>query len=341
MEINNLMIINSSLLLVSLIIFFFKGSENEVKDHFKKVDQVLWVVKDIEMVIAKWTNLGFTQVIEFGQVDAKCRKSGKKVKIKLAKANLGGANITWIQSIDTNSVFSDFHDEYGETAMSIIHRLESSESLDHEIDRLESLGVSILEDISVVTEQGICHYVLMNTKMEGKYILGYTYGTDDLKIIQELTADNRHSMQLNQYAFAIKEAESVSQYWQKFGFPALDLRIPELNDKVYYGKPANYDLKQGWQKHGTIDYEWCIPVKSPTVYEDHIKKHGEGIHHLAFKVDDIHEVFRDYKSKGFVISMAGTWGEKDKPGSGIFAYVDLESAGGLSLELLWNYKESR
>lgn len=75
------------------------------------------------------------------------------------------------------------------------------------------------------------------------------------------------------------------------------------------------------------------------VYEDHIQRHGEGIHHLAFMVKDMDKVIDDYTSRGFVVSMGGTWGEKGKPGSGRYEYIDLEKAGGLTMELLWSYSE--
>jgi hypothetical protein len=335
------MVTTISVLFIYIFSILIDGSDYGVKEHLKTVDQVLWIVEDLESITDHWANLGFTQVVEFGTVDANCSKSGLTTKIKLAKANLGGANITWIQTLEEFSIFSNYKQEYGEGAMSLVHRLESKESLENEIARLGSLGISVLENISIVSEHGNISYVLMDTKKEGKYILGYTYRADELSIVGELSTENSHDMQLNQYAFAVRDAELVSRYWQKIGLPAFDIRAPELNDKQYYGKPANYELIQGWQKHGNIDYEWCIPVKPPTVYEDHINKHGEGIHHLAFQVDDIDKVLNDYLSKGFFVSMSGSWGEMDKPGSGVYAYIDRKSSGGLSLELLWNYHKSR
>jgi hypothetical protein len=101
---------------------------------------------------------------------------------------------------------------------------------------------------------------------------------------------------------------------------------------------VDHDLIQGWQKHGDIAYEWCIPVSTPIVYDDHIKKHGEGIHHLAYAVKDMDKVLNDYRSKGYVVSMGGTWGEEGKPGSGRYEYIDLEDAGGVTMELLWSFE---
>jgi len=70
-------------------------------------------------------------------------------------------------------------------------------------------------------------------------------------------------------------------------------------------------------------------------------RNPEGIgnlHHLAFTVDDMDKVLEDYESKGYVNSMGGTWGERDKPGSGRYEYINLEDAGGMTMELLWNFK---
>jgi hypothetical protein len=123
------------------------------------------------------------------------------------------------------------------------------------------------------------------------------------------------------------------------GLPPLEISHPELGSPMYYGEPADHELIQGWQRHGSIAYEWCIPVKPPIVYEDHINLHGEGIHHLAFSVNEMDPVLDDFRSRGFVVSMGGTWGESGKPGSGRYEYIDLEQTGGVTMELLWNYRE--
>jgi len=35
--------------------------------------------------------------------------------------------------------------------------------------------------------------------------------------------------------------------------------------------------------------------------------------------------------------MSGGWGERGKPGSGRFAYMDAHSLGGVDVELLWSF----
>jgi len=61
----------------------------------------------------------------------------------------------------------------------------------------------------------------------------------------------------------------------------------ELTDLKYRGKPADFDMRLGWQRHGNVVYEWIQSLQGPDVYLDHMKVHGEGSHHLAFDVTDM------------------------------------------------------
>lgn len=324
-----------------LIVFFFISCQKDqlaVPEHFKQVDQVIWVVEDLDNVMSHWRNLGFNQVIDLDTLNAEVKSVDTKIQLRMAKANLGGAHITWIQPLEQNSILGRFNSGYRDGAMSLVHRLSDRQLLLEEVERLSILGVDQLEEIIISTPEGDLNYIFMDTRDQGKYILCYTYGNVDSRFFGELTAKNLHQMKINQYAFAISDPEPVSDFWEKIGQPEFQINYPELGDMHYYGQPTDHELIQGWQRHGTVAYEWCIPVKPPIVYDDHIKDHGEGIHHLAYTVNDMDKVLEDYELKGYVNSMGGTWGEKDKPGSGRYEYINLEDAGGVTMELLWNFK---
>ncbi|HZK60431.1 MAG TPA: hypothetical protein VFC41_00055, partial [Anaerovoracaceae bacterium] len=102
------------------------------------MDQVIWVVNDLNKVIENWKELGFQQIELLGNVTVTNQKK-KKFDVKMAVANLGGAHITWIQPISGNSVFSDFHDSYGDGAMSLVHKLNSKARLQDELERLKEI----------------------------------------------------------------------------------------------------------------------------------------------------------------------------------------------------------
>lgn len=331
----------NKLVLLTGLCFLISSSKNihGMPECYKEVDQVIWVVSDLENTIKNYQELGFNQVMNLGEIDVSCKIENQEATVKLARANLAGAIVNWIQPMEGNSLFHNLLKEHHDAAVGLVHRFSDKKEQNLESKRLNELGIKVLEKVTLHTPKGDLDFTFMDTEEKGKYILGFTNDHDPMDINKNLSSDNRHNMKLNQYAFAIRNPDPVSDFWEKMGFPAFQINYPELDNPIYYGEPADHELIQGWQRHGTIAYEWCIPVKPPIVYEDHIKKHGEGIHHLAFSVDDMDEVLDDFRSRGFVVSMGGTWGEKGKPGFGRYEYIDLEEAGGLTMELLWNYKE--
>lgn len=208
----------------------FLPNINNVKktpEHFKHVDQVIWVVADLDEVIERWKELGFKQIEILGNVTATTQKN-KQFDVRIAVANLGGAHITWIQPISGNSVFSDFHDSYGNGAMSLVHKLNSKARLQNELERLKEIGVEVLDKLSFLTPKGKLDLTFMDTQKEGKYILGYITEETSDDIHAGLTAENRHNLKLNQYAFAINDPEDISKFWSKVGFPEFQINHPEL-----------------------------------------------------------------------------------------------------------------
>ena len=327
------------LLLSGLLVLIACTVRSEgIPECYKHVDQMFWVVSDMDKTIENYKKLGFNQFADLEIVQIESEKSKSKSTARLVRANLGGAQVNWIQPMTGNSIFHEFIKSHGEGAMSLVHRFPAKQEMKQELKRLSNLGVGVSEKVTIHAGAAEMEYVFLNTAQKGKYTLGFVCENQGMETFADFVAENRNGLKLNQYAFAILDPEPVSEFWFMLGLPELEIRHPELGAPMYYGEPADHDLIQGWQRHGDIAYEWCIPVKPPIVYDDHIKLHGEGIHHLAFSVADMDQVLDDYTDQEFVVSMGGTWGEKGKPGSGRYEYIDLEEAGGVTMELLWNYK---
>lgn len=313
-------------------------SKAQLPDNYTHVDQIVWVVDDIEQVIEKWELLGFNQIISLGLLELPNQKvKGKPIdiKLKMALAKLDKAKVIWIEPISNGNVFSAFKSKHQQGALSLMHRFQDSASFIAEVERLKNLGIPVIQQGTVSLPGGEFEYALMDTYMEGKYTLGLVYGAD---LHQDLINQSPFDATFTQYAFAVSQAEKVSDFWEKVGFPTIEITHPEVREKRYFGKYHDFAMDLGWQRHGDIVYEWCIPLKPPTVYEDHIEKYGEGIQHLGFQVADIDQAIAQWSSRGFAVSQSGAWGEKDQPGSGRFAYINTDRYGGVAIELLWNFK---
>ena len=68
-----------------------------------------------------------------------------------------------------------------------------------------------------------------------------------------------------------------------------------------------------------------------------LEKRGQGIHHIAIRVDDIRAVLADFKAKG-----ARLIDQEPRPGAGgcLVAFIHPSSTGGVLLELVQRSNES-
>lgn len=324
--------------LLILVVLIAHTSYSQINPVYKEVDQILWVVEDLKSVKKGWMEIGFSEIEELKKV--KLTSHGlkdDKGTIKASIAHIGGAKSLWIQPVSGETIFSRYLNKNGQGAVALIHKVENDDDLHNLIQQLARVNIGKIATYTLETKTGNLRYTIMDTKEKGKYYLGFVI--DERTGNSAFNGKNELNMRFSQYAFAIEDDVPVSSFWASAGLPILDITHGTVRDKQYYGRAADFDMKLGWQRHGTITYEWIIPLKPPTVYADHIRMHGEGIQHFGFNVSDIDEAIIFFEQKGYKISMSGGWGEEGKKGSGRFAYVDLAKIGGMTIELLWNFKE--
>ncbi|MBN1416180.1 MAG: VOC family protein [Bacteroidales bacterium] len=328
-----------SVILLSMVIL--TNSYPQAPELYNKVNHLLCVVEDIRTVKKNWQQLGFTQIKDEGEITilSAFSEEGEAIRGKMAIGYLDDAIVVWIQTSKRGSPFSDYMHTSKEGVYSLVYAVDSKKSLKKEAQRLKEMDINILDNLEIRTSHGKINYYLFNTAKNGKYVLGFLLSGDAEKLFDpEKDGSNLHNLKFAQYAFAIADETAVSDFWYEFGLPDLTVTHDSIHDKTYYGNPGVFDIKLGWQRHGDIPFEWCIPLQGPNVYEDHMETHKEGLHHIAFETEDIDNILADYKAKGFVVSQSGGWGKKGQPGSGRFAYLDPKGLGGITIELLWNYR---
>jgi len=304
---------------------------------YEQVTSVNWVVKDIDQVAAGWARLGYPLLQDFGEVTLPLRYRGepRTAVVRVAQASFAGLPVIWIQPVSGKSAWADALEARGEGVVSVNYSVASGEALDAEVARLEGLGVGVLQTLEVDAGEGPLRVAYMDTTGEGKYVLGLTSG--QLPRPPKTAPVSTFGPRLSQYAVVVKDLGAVSAYWEKLGFPAMDVTHPTLTDLQYHGQAGAFDQKLGWHRHGTVTWEWITPLAGPTVYQDFLDTCGEGFHHLAFDVPDMDVATAAWAAEGFPIVQSGGWGEKGQPGSGRFAYADTTSIGGTTIELLWSH----
>ena len=91
-------------------------------------------------------------------------------------------------------------------------------------------------------------------------------------------------------------------------FRVIDWPPAERSDiqKNYYGKPTEFTARMAFTELGQIELELIQPVSGKSIWADFLEKHGSGIHHIRFNVDELDPVQGYLEGKGIVPIQYGT-----------------------------------
>ncbi|MDD4369447.1 MAG: VOC family protein [Oscillospiraceae bacterium] len=132
---------------------------------------------------------------------------------------------------------------------------------------------------------------------------------------------------------------SKRQYALLFGCPEPDSQDAGSYDVTrtqIQGQPAPgagcrmafFNLSPG------VQLELIEPNDQPSVWRDHLDQYGEGIHHLAFSVDQADPVIRQLQETfGARVEQEGHYAD----GSGRYTYLDLQAQLKCRIELLESF----
>src|SRR4029077_16563855 len=142
---------------------------------------------------------------------------------------------------------------------------------------------------------------------------------------------------VSHFGWVVWGAADASAYWERLGFPAFPLQRATPRDHGRYkGSPLTLTFDIGFQAYTQFGYEWISPPPSPSnIYSDFLNKHRcECVQHIGMLVDDLPKKIAAFETLGYPTHQAGAWGDVGKSGSGQYAYMDTDSVGGISRELI-------
>ena len=139
-----------------------------------------------------------------------------------------------------------------------------------------------------------------------------------------------------QIGIIVKDIEkTASAYAGVFGIPKPEI-VPIAGDKFantnYRGGPSSAQGKGAFFDLGPVQMELIEPVGAPSTWQDFLQAHGEGLHHIAIKTQDMGAAREFLASKGMETIQQGGWD------GGQYTYVDCSEQLGLILELLHDDK---
>jgi len=144
-----------------------------------------------------------------------------------------------------------------------------------------------------------------------------------------------------QVGLIVKNVEKTKKKWAEFfGVPvpptvgAGDYKITKTQ---YKGKPAPKATCQMafFEAGPNMQMELIQPNKEKSTWRDFLDKHGEGIHHIAFKVEGTDKVLAVCEGAGLKCIQRGKYGDA----SGEYAYLDSKKDLKCIIEFLESYNK--
>jgi methylmalonyl-CoA/ethylmalonyl-CoA epimerase len=204
-----------------------------------------------------------------------------------------------------------------------------------ELARYKAVGVAVVQSGTWQGTAGIGRFAYLDTAPEGGGItVELEYNPDPAPKAEPASTNEDPFSRITQYAFVVRDVRKVSAYYERIGLGALPVERNVSLDRVYRGKPGSFEMLLGWGRKTDVVFEWIQSVIGPNVYEEQLKQHGEGFHHLGFNVTDMDGTIAKLRSRALEVTMSGGWNVNGHEGR--FAYLDADKHGGVTIELLWN-----
>lgn len=111
-----------------------------------------------------------------------------------------------------------------------------------------------------------------------------------------------------------------------FGMPGGQKWIAESFKGELHGKPAEWSVKISNAKVGEHEIELLQPTCGSSALQEFLDEHGEGVHHVAYVVDDVRSEIQKLKNQGVEVLTSANLATRG------FAYIRA-STGGLVIEI--------
>jgi len=138
--------------------------------------------------------------------------------------------------------------------------------------------------------------------------------------------------EIYQIAFIVRDIEREAKRWADLlGMDVPEIIITDTEDKAhtrFRGAPTPARAKLAFFSFGSISLELIEPVGGPSTWKEVLDKHGEGLHHIAFRVEEIDKILAFLNKKGFTTIQTGDFE------TGRYTYVDTTPVLKTMIELL-------
>ena len=142
-----------------------------------------------------------------------------------------------------------------------------------------------------------------------------------------------------QVGLIVRDIDRAAQkFCEIFGFPKPPIIVTPGYERVkttYEGQPSEATAKLAFFNTGQLQIELIEPDEKPSVWRDFLDQHGEGVHHIAFRVKDTERAVKHLAGYNVNVTQQGLYSD----GSGMYTYLESTPQLAVVIELLQNFNE--
>jgi 4-hydroxyphenylpyruvate dioxygenase-like putative hemolysin len=116
---------------------------------------------------------------------------------------------------------------------------------------------------------------------------------------------------ITQVALVVKSVEATAKRcWENFGMGPWTFYTfdpSKVEGMTVHGRRVDHAMRTGHATIGDIDWEIIEPLDDRSIYAEHLRKHGEGLHHVLFDVEDYVQAQAQIIRTGGAEITSGNW----------------------------------
>lgn len=147
-----------------------------------------------------------------------------------------------------------------------------------------------------------------------------------------MTEDALGTTTVVQVGIVVRDIEAKARAWADIlALPTPEIEVTETVEQAhteYQGHPSPARARLAFLPLGQVTVELIEPIGGPSTWQDHLDAHGEGLHHIAFRLQGMEQRLAYLAARDVPLVQRGDFT------GGRYAYVDATSQLGLILELL-------
>ena len=135
-------------------------------------------------------------------------------------------------------------------------------------------------------------------------------------VLSETELSNAFLGNLVEVCFATEDHQRTMEGLVRLGigpFRVYTFDSGSTTGRTYRGDPEDWSLKGCFAVNNGLTYEIMQPLTGRTVLRDHLNRHGEGVHHLAFDCDGVpwNRRVETFAERGFPQTQTGRWQDQN------------------------------